>query len=75
MAVCCASALCCAISEGRPDAAERYLDFLAQGGSASPSELLAGAGADPLSAETYESALNYFARLVDEYEALMDTRG
>lgn len=75
VAVCCASALCCAISEGRPDAAERYLDFLAQGGSASPSELLAGAGADPLSAETYESALNYFARLVDEYEALMDTRG
>lgn len=62
------------ITSGEEGAVEEYLAFLKLGGSAAPDELLAVAGVDPLSEETYQYALEYFAGLVDEYERLIAER-
>ena len=62
------------ITSGEEGAVEDYLAFLKAGGSASPAELLAIAGVDPLSEETYQNALEYFSGLVDEYEELISKR-
>lgn len=62
------------IMSGEPGAVEAYKAFLKSGNSASPSELLRTAGADPLNAQTYDQATEYFKDLVDQYEELIERR-
>ncbi len=62
------------ILNGRENAVEDYLSFLKAGSSADPQTLLSIAGVDPLNAETYHAAMDYFRGLVDEYERLVDAR-
>ena len=59
---------------GKENAVEDYLGFLKAGRSADPQTLLSIAGIDPLSADTYRAAMEYFKGLVDEYERLVDAR-
>ncbi|MDD4797299.1 MAG: oligoendopeptidase F [Eubacteriales bacterium] len=54
------------------DGRERYLDFLRSGGSDYPLELLKKAGVDLSQPDTVAHCLDYFARLVEEFESLMD---
>lgn len=56
--------------EGTP-AIERYLDFLKSGGADYPISLLQKAGVDLTTPKPVESALKYFARLVDEFESML----
>lgn len=69
-----AASLCQRILSGEEGASEDYKAFLALGSSQKPSELLARAGVDPLSEETYQAALSFYARLVDQYERLVDVK-
>ena len=57
------------------DAAVRYLEFLAMGGSAYPLDELKHAGVDLLTPEPVDLALNKFASLLDEAEKLADILG
>ena len=50
---------------------ENYFKFLRSGGSRYPIESLKVAGVDMTSTEPVQSAINIFARLVDELEALV----
>jgi len=52
-------------------AVEKYLGFLKSGGSDYPIILLQKAGVDLTTPEPVDSALKYFARLVDEFESLL----
>lgn len=74
-ALCCATALCAALLEGEPGAAQAYADMLRRGGSAAPDELLRAAGVDPTDAATYARAMEHYSALVDEYERLIAARG
>jgi len=56
--------------EGRP-AIDRYVEFLKSGGADYPIALLQKAGVDLTTPEPVESALRYFARLVDEFESML----
>ena len=56
------------------EAVADYISFLKLGGCASPNELLSVAGIDPLEKETYDTALQYYSGLVDEYEKLVDAK-
>jgi oligoendopeptidase F len=56
--------------EGAP-AIARYLEFLKSGGSDYPITLLQKAGVDLTSPEPVNNALQYFKRLVDEFESLL----
>ncbi len=49
-----------------PDFAERYMAFLAKGGTASPSELLAPLGINPNDRLTWERGLKWIAQLVND---------
>ena len=60
------------ILTGREGAVDDYLAFLKLGRSDSPQVLLAAAGVDPLSKDTYDAAMAYYRGLVDEYERLVD---
>ncbi len=60
------------ILAGEEGALEGYLNFLKAGRSAKPSELLTIAGVDPLKEETYESGMQYFEELLEEYEKMVD---
>ncbi len=71
VAASCAAVLCAGLRDGGSDALADYMELLSAGSSAAPAELLAAAGADPLDPATYDAALEYFAVLVDEYEALI----
>ena len=62
------------ILNGNENAVENYLSFLKAGHSADPQTLLSIAGVDPLNAETYHAATDYFNGLVDEYERLIDAK-
>ena len=62
------------ILNGEENAVENYLNFLKAGHSAAPQTLLSIAGVDPLNAETYHAAMDYFKGLVDEYERLVDIK-
>lgn len=62
------------ILNGKENAVEDYLNFLKAGHSADPQTLLSIAGIDPLNAETYHAAMDYFKGLVDEYERLVDAK-
>ncbi len=59
------------LAEGEP-AVNDYLNFLSGGCSASPIDLLKGAGVDMTSAEPVAQALQLFGELLDEMEALVD---
>ncbi len=50
---------------------ERYLEFLKSGGSNYPIVLLQKAGVDLTTPEPVDSALKYFARLVDDFESML----
>lgn len=58
------------VSEGQP-AVDRYLEFLASGGSDYPLNLLKKAGVDLTSSQPVEKALDFFNRLLDEVEELV----
>ena len=70
-AICYAAALCRKITQGDQDAVDSYLEFLSLGSTDSPDNLLNAAGIDPLDESTYDSALEYFSGLVDEYERMV----
>ena len=70
-AICYAAALCRKITQGDQDAVDSYLEFLSLGSTDSPDNLLNAAGIDPLDETTYDSALEYFSGLVDEYERMV----
>ena len=70
-AICYAAAICQRITSGEEGAVEAYLEFLNLGSSATPAELLRVAGVDPLQEESYQLAMDFFARMVDEYELLI----
>ena len=72
--VCYASSIAEGILNGKEGAVEDYLTFLKLGCSDSPQALLAAAGIDPLSEDTYRAALDYFRGLVDEYDRLVDAK-
>ena len=73
-AVAYAASICQRITSGEEGAVEDYLAFLKLGSSAAPAELLATADVDPLNAETYQRALDFFGGMVDEYEQICDAR-
>ena len=58
------------IEQGQP-AVERYLKFLASGGSDYPIELLRGAGVDMEKPEPVQQALDVFVELLDMLERLL----
>ncbi len=59
------------LSEGQP-AVDRYLRFLASGGSDYPLDLLNAAGVDLTTPTPVASALNEFSELVDQFRRLMN---
>jgi oligoendopeptidase F len=59
------------LTEGRP-AVERYLGFLKRGGSDYSINLLRDAGVDMTSPEPVQKALDVFASLLDQMEALAE---
>lgn len=65
-----AQALAARIVAGDDDARERYLRFLASGGSDYPLELLRAAGVDLESPDPYREALASVHRLIDELDSL-----
>ena len=58
------------LEEGEP-VAERYLEFLQQGSSEYPLELLSVAGVDLRSSDPIEAAIEEYDELLDEVEALL----
>ncbi len=62
------------LQEGKP-AVDRYIRFLQGGCSASPVELLRGAGVDMTTGKPIDEALELFGRLLDEMERLEEEDG
>ncbi len=62
------------IIEGKEGAVDKYLQFLAVGGSDYPVEVLKKAGVDMNSSEPVDSILKYFGELVDEMEKLLEKK-
>lgn len=60
------------IMNREPNAVEDYQGFLSGGCSASPIELLKGAGVDMTGPEPVQNALDLFDSLLDEMEALLE---
>ncbi len=60
------------IMNGEPGAVSDYLGFLSGGCSASPIDLLKGAGVDMTGPEPVQKALDLFDSLLDEMEALLE---
>ena len=58
---------------GEPGATERYLEFLASGGSDDPIELLKRAGVDLESSEPFNTAIRAVNRAMDEIELELET--
>ncbi len=65
-----AAALASAILEHGGPATEKYLSFLAKGGSDRPIELLKGAGVDMAAPEPVKAVVRQFTDTLDEMEAL-----
>jgi len=57
------------IQEGQP-AVDRYLNFLRSGSSDYPANILKTAGVDMTTPEPVQQALDYFSKLLDEFEQL-----
>ncbi len=62
------------VLEGKPGAAERYLDFLRAGGSLYPLDALKLAGVDMTSAEPVERGFKAMGELVDRLGGLLDVK-
>lgn len=62
------------ILAGKEGAVDRYLEFLAAGGSDYPIELLKDAGVDMNSSAPVDNLLAYFGELVDEADRLLRER-
>ena len=60
------------IMNREPNAVDDYLGFLSGGCSASPIELLKGAGVDMTGPDPVQNALDLFDSLLDEMEALLE---
>jgi oligoendopeptidase F len=60
------------ILEGKEGAVDKYLEFLAAGGSDYPVETLKKAGVDMNSSEPVDSILEYFGELIDEMGKLLE---
>lgn len=58
--------------EGEEGAVDRYLEFLAAGGSDYPVEMLKKAGVDMNSSEPVDTLLAYFGNLVEQMEKLLE---
>ncbi len=59
------------IIANKPQATEKYLTFLAAGGSDYPVDILKAAGVDMTSSAPVDNLLIYFGELVDEFEATL----
>lgn len=66
-----AHALVDGILGGKPNAVEKYLNFIKSGGSVYPLDALQMAGVDLTSPEPVEKAFAYLAELVDRLESLV----
>ena len=62
------------IVEGKDGATDKFLEFLAAGGSDYPVETLKKAGVDMTSSEPVDEILAYFGELVDQMEQLLNKR-
>ncbi|MDI6600704.1 MAG: oligoendopeptidase F [Thermoanaerobacteraceae bacterium] len=58
------------LKEGKP-AVDRYIEFLKSGGSDYPMNILSRVGVDLTRPEPIREALNFFGRLLDEFEKLI----
>jgi len=56
-------------------AVEKYIEFLAAGGSDYPIDLLKKAGVDMTSAEPFDKTMEAMNRTMDEIEAILNKRG
>ncbi len=56
-------------------AVEKYIEFLAAGGSDYPIDLLKKAGVDMTSAEPFDKTMEAMNRTMDEIEAILDKKG
>ena len=59
------------IIANKPQATDKYLTFLAAGGSDYPVDILKAAGVDMTSSAPVDNLLVYFGELVDEFEATL----
>jgi oligoendopeptidase F len=66
-----ANALADGVLQGKPDAAEKYLDFLKAGNSKYPLDALKMAGVDMTSPEPVEKAFAVLTEYVDRFEELV----
>ena len=62
------------ILEKKDGAVDKYLEFLAAGGSDYPVEILKKAGVDMNTSEPVDNILEYFGELVDEMEKLLEKK-
>lgn len=72
--ICYASVLAQQIYAGDDEALVQYRQFLMQGSSADPTELLASAGVDILDPSTYQAALNLFVQWKDQYASIIHSQ-
>jgi oligoendopeptidase F len=69
-----ALALAEGVREGKPQARERYINFLSSGSSDYPIEILAKAGVDMRTAEPVRNALNEFDAYMTELDTLLSNQ-
>ncbi len=65
----CATIVAQALSEEGPEAGERWIRVLREGGLRKPLELMEMAGVDLENPETIRRAVEYVGRLIDEVQA------
>ena len=65
------TSLAAQVLAGQPGAKERYLAFLAAGGSDTPAKVLAAAGIDITNGQYLTEALQVFEHRLDQIEALL----
>jgi oligoendopeptidase F len=70
-----ATAMAEEVLSGRPDAAQRYLDFISAGGSDYPIEILKKAGVDMTTPEPFRKTMAAMNRTIDEIESILARRG
>ncbi len=66
-----ATALAEEVLSGKPDAAQRYLDFVSAGGSDYPIEILKKAGVDMTTPEPFRKTMAAMNRTMDEIESIL----
>ena len=68
--ICYAASVCAALQGGDGAYADDYLAFLSAGRTMPPVELLSLTHIDPLDAQTYQRALEFYRQRVDDYARL-----